>query len=74
MIERLQEIIRRFAPDENIAVSEEMVLLTDFGLNSLELVEIICEVEEEFEIEIPDRAISGFKTVKDLMDYINSQA
>jgi len=72
MIEKLQEIVRRYAADENIAIKEDMVLLTDLGLNSFELVEMVCEVEEKFGVEIPDRAIGEFKTIRDLTDYISS--
>ncbi|MDR0493089.1 MAG: phosphopantetheine-binding protein [Nitrososphaerota archaeon] len=72
MINKLQEIIRRYTDDENILIKEDMVLLTDLGLNSFELVEIICEVEEKFGVEIPDRVIGDFKTIQDLMDYISS--
>ena len=72
MIENLQEIIRRFTADENITISGDMVILTDLGLNSIELVEMVCVVEEKFEVEIPDKAISGFKTVQNLLDYLAS--
>ena len=47
MIEKLQEIIIHYTADKDIQIKEEMVLLTDLGLNSLELIEMVCEVEEE---------------------------
>jgi len=72
MIEKLQEIIRRYTADENITITEEMVLLTDIGLNSFELVEMVCEIEERFGVEIPDKVIGDFKTVSDLLAYISS--
>ena len=70
MIEKLQEIIRRYADDENIVISGEMVLLTDLGLDSFDLMQIISEIEETFHIEIAERAISDLKTVQDVMDFI----
>jgi len=70
MLKRLQEIVRRYTDYEEIIISGDMVLRTDLGLNSYELVEMICEVEEAFGIEIPDRAINGLKTVQDVLDYI----
>jgi len=72
MIEKLQEIIRRYTADENITIRGDMVLLADLGLNSFELVEMVCEVEEEFGVEIPDKTIGEFKTVSDLLDYIST--
>ena len=70
MLEKLQEIVRRFSDDESIVINTDTVLLTDLGLNSYELVQMVCEVEDKFNIEIPDRAISGFKTVQNVIDYI----
>lgn len=70
MLEELQEIIRKHVDNENIFITGEMVLLTDLGLNSYELVEMVCKIEDAFDIEIPDRAISKFKTVQDVLDYI----
>ena len=70
MLEKLQEIVRHFADDENIVITADTVLLTDLGLNSYELVQVVCEVEDAFGIEISDRTISSFKTVADVMDYI----
>jgi len=72
MIEKLQEIINHYTTEKNVIIKEDMVLLTDLGLNSLELVEMVCEVEEKFNVEIPDRVISSFKTIKDLLDYLAS--
>ena len=74
MIEKLQEIICLYTEDENITITGDMVLLTDLGLNSIELVELVCAVEEKFGIEIPDRVISDFKTVADLLHYIEAKA
>ena len=70
MLEKLQGIIRQFTDDSEIVITGETVLLADLGLNSFELVEMVCAVEEQFGIEIPERAISGFKKVQDVMDYI----
>jgi len=70
MLEKLQGIIRQFTDDSEIVITGETVLLADLGLNSFELVEMVCAVEEQFDIEIPERAISGFKKVQDVMDYI----
>jgi len=72
VIEKLQEIVRRYTADENITITEDMVLLTDLGLNSFELVEMVCEIEERFGVEIPDKVIGDFKTVSDLLAYISS--
>ena len=70
MLGKLQEIVRQFTDNEEIVISGDMVLLTDLGLNSCELVEMVCKVEDAFNVEIPDRTIRKFKTVQDVVDYI----
>ena len=74
MLEKLQEIVRRYTEDENIILTGDMVLLTDLGLNSFELVQMVCEVEDAFGIDIPDRVISGFKTVGDVVAFITNNS
>ncbi len=74
MFEKLKEILIKHSENENMLITENTVLLTDLGLNSYELVDLICDVENEFDIEIPDRAIGDFKTVKNVMDFIVSNS
>lgn len=72
MIDKLTQIIRNFTGDNSIVIDENTVLLSDLGMNSLELVNLVCEIEDEFDIEIPDRAIKSFKTVGDVVRFIET--
>lgn len=47
-------------------------MTTDLGADSLDLVEILMSLEDEFSISIPDEAIPGIKTVKDLVHFIDN--
>lgn len=47
-------------------------LVDDLGADSLDLVELIMTMEEEFDIEIPDDDTQDLVTVKDAIDYITS--
>ncbi len=73
MINKLKEIICEHTGLEDFEINEDTVLITDLGLNSMDLVNLACDVEDEFDIEIPDRAIKEFKTIGDVMDFINRQ-
>lgn len=73
MLERLTAILEERMGETGISISRDTVLLADLGLNSFELIEMVCAVEEEFDIEIPDREIKSFKTVGDIMDFISKQ-
>jgi len=72
MLERLQEIVQRFTGDTSLVLESGTVLRTDLGLNSYELVELVCKVEDAFDVEIPDRSIRKLKTVQHVLDYIEA--
>lgn len=73
MIEKLIKIICEHTGNNDIIITEDTVLIADLGLNSLDLVNLACIVEDEFDIEIPDRAIKDFKTVGDVITFIEKQ-
>ncbi len=56
--------------------AEEMTMETDIakdlGADSLDVVELLMSIEDEFEVEIPDDEIENIKTIGDLTDYIQN--
>lgn len=70
MLEKLTQIVRDYTGNQAIELTENTMLLGDLGLSSLDLVNLAAEIEDEFDIEIPDRAIKSIKTVKDVIDFI----
>ena len=74
MIENLKQILRdTIDVDTNIEIDENTVILRDLNVDSLEMVELVCAVEDEFDIEIADKKIKSLVTIGDLIDYIKSQ-
>ena len=73
MIEKLTEIIRDYTGNENLTLSENTVIIADLGLTSLDLVNLAVSIEDEFDIEIPDRKIKEFKTVGDVIAFAEKQ-
>ena len=60
---------------EQLDVSEDDVVLTasfvdDLGADSLDQVELIMAMEEEFDVSIPDEDAEKITTVKDAVDYV----
>lgn len=60
---------------DQLGVTEEQVtpgasFVDDLGADSLDTVELVMALEEEFETEIPDDKAEGITTVKDAIDYI----
>jgi len=63
---------------EKLGVSEDKVthqasFVDDLGADSLDQVELIMALEDEFDIEIPDEDAEKIKTVKDALSYIESK-
>lgn len=65
-------ILKHIDIDENRVILEAS-FSDDLGADSLDLVEIIIALEEEFEIEIPDEDAENILTVKDAVDYVSDK-
>jgi len=70
IFEKVKEIIVDSLNCEEEAVTLEADLRADLEADSLDAVELIMAVEEEFDIEISDEESINMKTVKDIVDYI----
>jgi acyl carrier protein len=62
---------------DQLGVSEDEIKLEssfieDLGADSLDIVELVMAMEEEFEIEIPDEEAENIKSVGDAINYINT--
>lgn len=70
VFERLQKILaEQFEIDEDdITLNSDIV--DDFGADSLDFVDLVMSIEDEFEIEVPDEAIEEIRTVDDAVKYI----
>lgn len=73
MMEKLLSIIKTYTGKPNIEIDRKTALVNDIGLSSFDLVQLVCLVEDEFDIEISDKEIRNFKTVGDVIDYIERQ-
>ncbi|MEZ0536355.1 acyl carrier protein [Caldicellulosiruptoraceae bacterium PP1] len=54
------------------SITENSSFIKDLGADSLDLVELIMQFEEEFDLEIPDEEVEKIKTVGDAVRYIDS--
>lgn len=73
MIERIAKILAAFTEADLTNITEKTELINDLGLNSLDLVNIVVEFEEEFDIEVPDREIKNFVTIGDVTEYLKNK-
>ena len=73
MIEKVKEILLNHTQVSADEIELNTELVKDLGLNSLDVVNLIVTFEDEFGIEIPDRAIQDFVTVGDIVDYLEKK-
>ena len=72
--ERVKNIIVEQLGVEADQVKPEAHFVTDLGADSLDTVELIMALEEEFDVEIPDEKAEKIKTVGEAIDYISENA
>jgi acyl carrier protein len=52
-------------------IKSDSAFIEDLGADSLDIVELVMAMEEEFEVEIPDEEAEHIKTVADAVNFIN---
>ncbi len=66
-------VVEQLGVDEE-EVSEQASFVDDLGADSLDIVELVMALEEEFDLEIPDEDAEKLSTVGDAVNYIKENA
>lgn len=70
VFEKVRDILVDQLDVEENSVTTESNIIEDLGADSLDLVDLVMSLEEEFDTEIPDEEIEKLKTVGDVVKYI----
>lgn len=70
---KLQNIVGKQLGIDPVKVKPEADFGKELGADSLDVVELVMSIEDEFEIEIEDKAASQIATVQDALDYIEGR-
>ena len=68
--DKIKEIIVEQLGVEEDAVTPEANIQEDLGADSLDIVDLIQTIEDEYDLSIPDEAVEEIKTVNDIVNYI----
>ncbi len=71
--EKVKNIIVEQLGVEADTVTPEASFIDDLGADSLDIVELVMTMEEEFDLEIPDEDAEKIKTVNDVVNYIKAK-
>lgn len=73
IFEKVKKIVADQLSVEADTITPQSNFANDLGADSLDTVELVMALEEEFDIEIPDEAAEKITTVQEAVDYINNK-
>lgn len=73
IFENVKKIVAEQLGVEDEKITPNANFANDLGADSLDTVELVMALEEEFDIEIPDEAAEKITTVQEAVDYINTK-
>ena len=72
VLEKIKVILAEQFDVEEDSLKNDTDLQDDLGADSLDVVDLLMSIEDEFEVEIPDEEIENIRTVGDLVSYIEA--
>ena len=74
MNDTVKKIVAAILEVELESVTEDASIIDDLGADSIAVMEIVMELEEELDVEVPTDDILELKTVGDIIEYISKNA
>lgn len=74
VLEKVKAILAEQFDVEEDKITADTDLQEDLGADSLDVVDLLMSIEDEFEVEVPDVEIENIKTVGSLVSYIEANS
>lgn len=74
MFDEVAEILEGYTEVSKEEMTPDMLLVDDLGLNSVSYFAIVFDLEDAFDIEIPDDAVKTIRSIRDLVEFIESES
>ena len=74
IFDKVKKILVEQLDVEESAIAPESSIIDDLGADSLDIVDMVMSLEEEFDVEIPDEEIESMKTVGDIVKFIEAKS
>ena len=71
--EKVRKILAEQLELDEDEITMDSVLVEDLGIDSLDFVDIVMSLEDEFDTELPEEDMTGIKTVGDIVKYIEDK-
>ena len=70
MIKRIEKVFSEVTGRENLNFTEKTRLDINFDFTSFSFIQLICALEDEFDVDIPNSVVKKIKTVGDVVKYL----
>ena len=70
MFERVQAILAKQLRLDPAKITPESLIMKDLGADSLDILQLLMRIEDEYGLVIPDQALAKFETVGDVVSYL----
>ena len=74
IFEKVRSILAEQLDIDEDSITLDSAIIDDLGADSLDIVDLVMSLEDEFETEMPDEAIEDIKTVRDIVHFIEENA
>ncbi len=72
VFEKIKELLAEQLDIDENNITNESLLVEDLGADSLDAIDIVMSVEDEFKVEVPDEIIEKIETVGDIVTYVEN--
>ena len=72
MFEKVRDILAKQLRIDPANISEDSRIKNDLGADSLDILQLLMSIEEEYNVQIPDEELAAFETVKDVVNYLEN--
>ncbi len=72
VFEKIAQILATQLDADLETITADTRIAEDLGADSLDVVELLMSIEDEFDVEVPDEEIENVKTVGDVVEYIQA--
>ena len=74
IFDKIKEILADQLDIEENAITPDSLLVEDLGADSLDAIDIVMSVEDEFGIEVPDEIVEKIESVSDIITFVENNA
>lgn len=73
MIEKIEKVIKDNIEDDSLKIDMTTSFRDDLGLDSFEMAQLLCSLEDELDVDLDDTDILSIETVSDLISFIEKR-